>query len=126
MSCIPFLYLIPAAVIGLLWLLARGETLPESGGEKVDGIRGQFVRIGQFLYRTLPVFKKPGHGAQVASSLGVLEPRVSADEAKRLSEIFLRMIKGSVTEDELDELEEAGSLIDISHMPARVDRKSVV
>ena len=42
------------------------------------------------------------------------------EEAKRLSAIFLRMIKGSVTDEELDELEEAGALIDISHMPARV------
>jgi len=42
------------------------------------------------------------------------------DEALRLSEIFLRMIKGRVTPDELDELEEASALIDVSHMPARV------
>ena len=42
------------------------------------------------------------------------------DEAKRLSEIFLRMIKGEVTDEEKEELEEAGILSDISHMPARV------
>lgn len=42
------------------------------------------------------------------------------EEAMHLSELFLRMIKGSVSESELDELEEAGALIDISHMPARV------
>ena len=42
------------------------------------------------------------------------------EEAIRLSEIFLRMIKGKVTDEELEELEEAGALIDISHMPARV------
>ena len=42
------------------------------------------------------------------------------DEAKRLSEIFLRMIKGEVTDEEKEELEEAGVLSDISHMPARV------
>lgn len=41
-------------------------------------------------------------------------------EARRLSEIFLRMIKGKITEEELEELEEAGVLQDISHMPARV------
>lgn len=41
-------------------------------------------------------------------------------EALRLSEIFLRMIKGKITEEEKDELEEAGILEDISHMPARV------
>ncbi|MBQ9611655.1 MAG: SUF system NifU family Fe-S cluster assembly protein [Lachnospiraceae bacterium] len=44
----------------------------------------------------------------------------STEEAMRLGEIFLRMIKGRITEEELEELEEAGALIDISHMPARV------
>ena len=42
------------------------------------------------------------------------------EEALRLSEIFLRMIKGKVTEEELEELEEASSLQDVSHMPSRV------
>ena len=42
------------------------------------------------------------------------------EDAMRLSEIFLRMIKGKVTDEELEELEEASALIDISHMPARV------
>lgn len=41
-------------------------------------------------------------------------------EAKRLAEIFLRMIKGEITETELEELDEAGALQDISHMPSRV------
>ena len=40
--------------------------------------------------------------------------------ARRLYDFFSRMITGSVTEEELDELEEAGALIDVSHMPARV------
>lgn len=44
----------------------------------------------------------------------------SVEEARHLSELFLRMIKGHVTEEELEELEEAGALQDISHMPARV------
>ena len=44
----------------------------------------------------------------------------SVEEAKRLSEIFLRMIKGKVTDAEREELEEAGILQDVSHMPARV------
>ena len=44
----------------------------------------------------------------------------SQEEARRLSEIFLRMIRGKITEEELEELEEAGALKDISHMPARV------
>ena len=42
------------------------------------------------------------------------------DEALKLAEIFLRMIKGSVSDEELDELEEASILKDIAHMPARV------
>ena len=42
------------------------------------------------------------------------------EEALHLTDIFLRMIKGSVTDEEVEELEEAGSLQDISHMPARV------
>ena len=44
----------------------------------------------------------------------------SEDEAMQLAEIFLRMIKGEVTDEEMDQLEEASVLKDISHMPARV------
>ncbi|WP_031556970.1 Fe-S cluster assembly sulfur transfer protein SufU [Lachnospira multipara] len=42
------------------------------------------------------------------------------EEALRLADIFFRMIKDEISEDELEELEEAGALQDISHMPARV------
>lgn len=42
------------------------------------------------------------------------------EEALRLADIFLRMIKGEAGEEEIDELEEAGVLKDVSHMPARV------
>ena len=42
------------------------------------------------------------------------------DEALKLADIFLRMIKGSVSDEELDELEEASIFEDIAHMPARV------
>ena len=44
----------------------------------------------------------------------------SEKEALRLADIFLRMIKGTAGEEEIDELEEAGVLQDVSHMPARV------
>ncbi len=44
----------------------------------------------------------------------------SKDEALRLSDIFTHMIKEGITDEERDELEEAGVLSDISHMPARV------
>ena len=42
------------------------------------------------------------------------------EDAIRLSDIFLRMIKGSITDAEKEELEEAGILESVSHMPARV------
>lgn len=42
------------------------------------------------------------------------------DEAKRLADIFVRMIKSEATEEEIEELEEASSLRDVSHMPSRV------
>lgn len=44
----------------------------------------------------------------------------SVDEAKHLHELFVKMIHGEATDDEIEELEEAGALEDISHMPARV------
>ena len=44
----------------------------------------------------------------------------SEEEAMKLAEIFLRMIKGEVTDEEMDQLEDASVLKDISHMPARV------
>ena len=42
------------------------------------------------------------------------------DEARHLSGLFTKMISGEITDDELDELEEAGALQNISKMPARV------
>lgn len=44
----------------------------------------------------------------------------SKEEALKLAEIFDRMIKGTVTDEELENLDEAAALQDISHMPARV------
>ena len=44
----------------------------------------------------------------------------SKEAALKLAEIFDRMIKGEVSEEELEDLDEAASLQDISHMPARV------
>ncbi len=42
------------------------------------------------------------------------------EEAKRLADIFLRMIKGEASEEEIEELDEAAALQNVSHMPARV------
>ena len=44
----------------------------------------------------------------------------SKDEALRLGEIFMKMIQGEATDEEIDSLEEASALKDIAHMPARV------
>ena len=42
------------------------------------------------------------------------------EEALRLSDLFMRMIKEGITDEEKEELEEAGILESIRHMPARV------
>ena len=42
------------------------------------------------------------------------------EEAVKLAESFLKMIKGNATEEDMDALEEAGALQDIYPMPARV------
>ncbi|MCR4896252.1 MAG: SUF system NifU family Fe-S cluster assembly protein [Lachnospiraceae bacterium] len=44
----------------------------------------------------------------------------TVEEALSMADSFLRMIKGEATEEEIESLEEAGALEDISHMPARV------
>ena len=45
----------------------------------------------------------------------------TVDEARRLAEPFIKMIQGDVTDDaELDDLDEAAALKNISTMPARV------
>lgn len=42
------------------------------------------------------------------------------EKALKLSDIFLKMIHDEATPEEIEQLEEASSLQDISHMPARV------
>ena len=42
------------------------------------------------------------------------------NEALRLAEVFMDMIKGTATEEEIEDLDEAAALQDIAHMPARV------
>lgn len=44
----------------------------------------------------------------------------SKETALKYADIFMRMIRGEATEEEIDSLEEASALKDISHMPARV------
>ena len=46
---------------------------------------------------------------------------LTKEEAIARSDLFRAMIQGEVTDEEqLEELDEAASLIDVSHMPARV------
>lgn len=42
------------------------------------------------------------------------------DEALKLADTFMKMIKGEATESDIESLEESGALQNISHMPARV------
>ena len=42
------------------------------------------------------------------------------EDALKLGDLFLRMIKGEASDEEIDELEEASALRDVAHMPARV------
>lgn len=51
--------------------------------------------------------------------LGMIIGRTK-NEALKMGDIFMRMIKGEATDEEIDSLEEASALKDISHMPARV------
>ncbi len=44
----------------------------------------------------------------------------SESEALRLAEAFFNMIRGEAGPEEIEELEEAGALADVAHMPARV------
>jgi nitrogen fixation NifU-like protein len=42
------------------------------------------------------------------------------DEALDMAKIFMKMIQGEATDEEIESLEEASALKDIAHMPARV------
>lgn len=66
-----------------------------------------------------------GHGCAISQAsadiMAELVTGETVEEARRLSGLFLKMIRGEeLTADEMDDLDEAGQLKDISHMPARV------
>ena len=73
---------------------------------------------------TKAAFKGDGCAISQASADMMIDLVVgkTKEEALRLADIFLRMIKekDTVTDEELEELEEASILQDVSHMPARV------
>ena len=66
-----------------------------------------------------------GHGCAISQASADIMADLITDktvgEAKRLAGLFLSMVRGeSLTQEELDDLDEAAQLQDISHMPARV------
>ena len=65
-----------------------------------------------------------GDGCAISQASADIMPDLiigrEVEEAERLKESFLHMIKGEATDEEMELLEEAGALADISHMPARV------
>ncbi len=66
-----------------------------------------------------------GHGCAISqASADIMAELITGEtvgEAKRLSGLFLSMIRGDeLTEEDYEDLDEAAQLKDISHMPARV------
>ena len=67
-------------------------------------------------------FTGSGCAISQASVDMMLDLIIGQDEsvALHLAENFMAMIKGTATQEQIEELDEAGALQDISHMPARV------
>ena len=61
-----------------------------------------------------------GDGCAISQASADIMIGKTKAEALHLSDLFLKMIKGTATDAEVEELEEASALQDISHMPARV------
>lgn len=66
-----------------------------------------------------------GHGCAISqASADIMAELITGEtvaEARRLSELFLAMIRGEeLSEEDFEDLDEATQLRDISHMPARV------
>ena len=62
-----------------------------------------------------------GHGCAISQARADLITGETVEEARRLAELFLAMIRGEqLSEEDLEDLDEAAQLQDISHMPARV------
>lgn len=66
-----------------------------------------------------------GHGCAISQASADIMADIitgeTVEEAKRLSELFLAMIRGEeLSSEDYEDLDEAAQLKDISHMPARV------
>ena len=85
-------------------------------------LEGVNPSCGDDIFLELKVEEGDGCAISQASADMMLELVIgrSKEEALHLADLFLKMIKGSITEEERDELEEASVLQDIAHMPARV------
>ena len=69
-----------------------------------------------------------GHGCAISqASADIMADLITGEtveEARRLAELFLAMIRGEqLSEEDLEDLDEAAQLQDISHMPARVQMR---
>lgn len=106
---------------------AHKHELPDATAEK-DGVNpscGDVIRLKLRLENGVIVdgsFVGDGCAISQASADIMLDMVVgkSMEEAEKLSDIFLKMIRGEATEAEIESLEEAGALADVAHMPARV------
>ena len=90
---------------------------PSCGDELTFSVR--FAYVGKIEAAAFT-----GHGCAVSQAsadimLGMIVGKKKED-ALKMGEIFLKMIQGEASEDEIDSLEEASALRDIAHMPARV------
>ena len=67
-------------------------------------------------------FTGSGCAVSQASADMMLDLIIGKDEkeALHLADTFMAMIQGTATQEQIEELDEAGALQDISHMPARV------
>lgn len=106
---------------------AHKHDLPEATMEK-DGVNpscGDVIRLKLEIENGIIVngsFVGDGCAISQASADIMLDLIIgkSLEKAERLSQSFLRMIRGEASQEEIGSLEEAGALTDVAHMPARV------
>lgn len=106
---------------------AHKHDLPGATAEK-DGVNpscGDVIRLKLKLENDVIVdgsFVGDGCAISQASADIMLDMIVGkrTEEAQKISDTFLRMIRSEATEAEIESLEEAGALADVAHMPARV------
>ena len=88
----------------------------------LDGINPSCGDEIQLKLKTDGAFVGDGCAISQASTdimLGMIIGQ-SKEKALEYADIFMRMIRGEASDEEIDSLEEASALRDISHMPARV------